>query len=204
MQMKTFRVGPLSTNSYLLWDEDGEALLIDAAGGSGEILEFITAKKLKLNLIVATHGHYDHIAANTEFIAASKAKLLIHQADEAYPRDIDLNLAGFFSPKYTPHQADRLLVDGDLITCGDLTLQVIHTPGHTPGGICLLGEGVLFTGDTLFAGGIGRSDLVGGDGDLLLRSIRERLLPLAEELPIYPGHGDSSTLGREKKTNPWL
>jgi len=202
--MQVFRVGPLSANSYLLWDDDREALIIDAAGGVKEIIKVIGEKGLQLRYIICSHGHYDHIAANTDFQSATGAEILIHERDASYLNDTSLNLAGFFSLKFTNHKADRLLYDGEIITCGTLRLQVIHTPGHTPGGICLLVEDMLFSGDTLFARGIGRSDLIGGDGEQLLQSIDERLMVLADDIRVYPGHGEATTIGAERTQNPYL
>jgi len=204
MQMHVFRVGSLSTNCYLLWDDDREALLIDAGGGAGEILRYINQHDLRLRYLVNTHGHHDHIAANDAIVTATGAKLLIHTADASWLSDIKLNLAGLLAQSYNPRAADILLGDGEKITCSSIALQVIHTPGHTPGGVCLLCEGMLFSGDTLFAGSIGRSDLVGGDSELLLSSIQERLLLLDDTLQVYPGHGPATVLGEEKRSNPYI
>lgn len=202
--MQSFRLGPLSTNCYLVWDEEKEAVLIDAGGGADKLLAFIEGQGLLLRYLINTHGHYDHIACNLEVAAETGAEILIHEDDAAYLTDIDLNLAGHFAPRFAGRAADRLLKDGETIRCGALSFQVLHTPGHTPGCICLLCGDMLFSGDTLFAGSIGRSDLIGGDGVQLLYSLKEKLWPLSDELKVYPGHNAFTELGKEKQQNSWM
>jgi glyoxylase-like metal-dependent hydrolase (beta-lactamase superfamily II) len=204
MNIRCVRAGPVSTNSYLVWDDAGAAVLIDAGGGKAEILQYIAEFQLTLHWLINTHGHYDHIAENHVILVATGAKLLIHEADAAWLSDIKLNLAGFFAARYTPHEAQQLLTDGEIIECGQLSFRVIHTPGHTPGSICLLVGDLLFSGDTLFQSSIGRCDLIGGDAAQLQRSIKEKLLPLPDSTRVYPGHGPMTSIAEERQHNPFL
>ncbi|MCL2497543.1 MAG: MBL fold metallo-hydrolase [Symbiobacteriaceae bacterium] len=204
MTIRSLRIGSLATNCYIVWDEQGEAVLIDTAGSGAELLQLIVEQRLKLRYIINTHGHFDHITANKIVAEETGAQLLIHEDDAEYLTNNNYNLAGVFASQLVPWEADRLLQDEEAICWGLLELKVLHTPGHTPGGICLLGEGVLFTGDTLFAGSVGRTDLVGGDKKQLEQSITGKLLPLDDEVVVYPGHGAPSTMEWEKKYNPYL
>ncbi|MGE5653021.1 MAG: MBL fold metallo-hydrolase [Bacillota bacterium] len=204
MEVLGLRVGLLSTNCYIVWDEGKQAVVIDPGGHGERIVDEIHKRGLTLVMVINTHGHVDHIAANTDLMAATGAKLAIHRFDAPYLSDDKLNLAGNFQLKLKPLQADLLLEDGQEITVGSMTFQVIHTPGHTPGGICLQVGDALFSGDTLFAGSIGRTDLPGGDQDQLLQSLREKIVPLPEQLTVYPGHDRSTTLAHELRHNPWL
>ncbi|MEW6620250.1 MAG: MBL fold metallo-hydrolase [bacterium] len=195
-------VGFMESNCYIL--EDGnEAIVIDPGGDAYLILDKLNELKTKLIYIINTHGHSDHIAGNNELKNATGAKILIHKKDAVMLTDSSSNLSAFF---YEPiiTSADRLLEDGEYIETGHLKLKVIHTPGHTQGGICLSGDKFIFTGDTLFAGGIGRTDFPGGDYKTLIDSINQHLLILEDETIIYPGHGNISTIGEERKTNPFL
>ncbi len=204
MEVLGLRVGMLSTNCYLVWDDDKQAVVIDPGGHAERILEAIQQRGLRLRMVINTHGHVDHIAANADLIAATGAQLAIHHLDAAYLCDDRLSLAGHFHTKLEPLQADYPLQDGQELTVGSLRFQVLHTPGHTPGGICLWIADALFSGDTLFAGSIGRTDLPGGDQDQLLQSLREKIAPLPDHLTVYPGHDRTTTLIHEKQRNPWL
>ena len=199
-----FRLGALSTNCYLLWDDAKEAALIDTAGKPEVLINAIRSRDFNLRYIINTHGHYDHITCNAEIAELTGASILIHEADAAALTDNNLNLAGHFSPKFQSIKADRFLYDGDEIRLGELTLKIIHTPGHTPGGICLLVGNLLFTGDTLFAGSIGRSDLIGGNTDALLDSLHTKIWTLEEDYQVLPGHANLSSLNVEKEQNPWM
>jgi len=204
MHVHAMRLGPLSTNCYLVWDDALEAVLIDAGGGATQLLEFIAAEQLHLRAIINTHGHYDHIAVNEDILQQTGAEVLIHSDDALHLTDVELNLAGHFAPRFRGKPATRLLCDGEIIRIGTLEFEVVHTPGHTPGGICLICDGALFSGDTLFAGNIGRSDLVGGNEEQLLQSLKYRIWPIQEDLHIYPGHGPQTTLAKEKANNRWM
>lgn len=205
MKIHTFTLGPFQTNSYLIEDEaTHQGLLVDPTIDSDSIYADIVALQLKIDLIVLTHGHVDHAYGSAYFKKMTGAALAIHQDDVALLRTAP-NQAVFFGLPMPQHvSADRLLADGDVITAGRLSFQVVHTPGHTPGGICLYGQGVLISGDTLFAGSIGRTDLPGGDSAMLLRSIKARLLALPPHTLVHSGHGPLTMIGEEKQFNPFL
>jgi hydroxyacylglutathione hydrolase len=203
MIFEKLEVGPLGTNCYIAGDETTkQGIIIDPGDEPGTIMAAVSRLGLKIETIVLTHGHPDHTAALADVKKETGAKIAIH-ADDA---DIlkDRMLSAFLG---MPHKAmplpDRLLEDGDIISTGRLNFTVIHTPGHTPGGICLYGEGVLFSGDTLFQEGIGRADL-GGDYDELINSIRRKLMTLDDKIVVYPGHGPQTTIGYERRRNPFL
>lgn len=205
MIIKTFTLGPLGNNTYLLADErKGVAALIDPGLGSEQILRALERWKLKVVSIINTHGHFDHIAGNAFFKARTGAELLLHKDDlPLLPHQ--QKAAGLFGFTVSPSPLpDRLLEDGDEIQIGTLVMKVYHTPGHSPGGICLHGGGILFSGDTLFAGSIGRTDLVGGSYEALMISITGRILTLLDETLVYPGHGPATTIGEERRSNPFL
>ncbi len=191
MIIKRFAVGWLSTNCYVVGCEGTkEAVVIDPGLESDkqaqEILDFVKQKDLHIKYIINTHGHSDHTAGNIIIKEATGAPILIHERDASCVH------------------ADRKLRDGDVIQIGCLKLVVLHTPGHTKGGISLLVDNVVFTGDTLFSGAIGRTDFPGGSYQELIQSIRNKLLPLPDAVEVYPGHESPTTLGKEKKTNPFL
>jgi glyoxylase-like metal-dependent hydrolase (beta-lactamase superfamily II) len=198
-------VGQMDTNCYILGcaaTKDGA--VIDPGGDADAVKSAIEDMGLTIRIIVNTHGHVDHMAANAEVKRATGAELMIHEYDAGMLQDPTTNLsASAFGPVVSP-AADRLLVDGDTIKVGTLQLNVLHTPGHTEGGICLLGRGYVFSGDTLFAGSVGRSDFPGGDPTVLVHSIRSRLLCLADTTAVLPGHGPNTTIGNEKECNPYL
>ncbi|MGE5654918.1 MAG: MBL fold metallo-hydrolase [Bacillota bacterium] len=204
MEVLGLRVGLLSTNCYIIWDTSNQAVVVDPGGHAEKIQHEIQKRGLSLQMVINTHGHVDHIAANAELVAGANAKLAIHRLDSVYLNDDKLNMAGHFHIKLQPLQPDVLLEDGDELTVGTMRFRVIHTPGHTPGGICLQVEDALFSGDTLFSGSVGRTDLPGGDQDQLLRSLREKIVPLPDTLTVYPGHDRTTVLGQEKLRNPWL
>ncbi|MEW6082344.1 MAG: MBL fold metallo-hydrolase [Bacillota bacterium] len=206
MKLDMVAVGAFQANCYILGCErTKEGLVIDPGSEPKRILDMVARMGLRVTTIVNTHAHVDHIGANLEVKNATGADLLIHEADEPYTKSSlkNLTLLSPFSAK--PGQPDRLLKEGDSVLVGqEISLEVIHTPGHTPGGICLYGDGILFTGDTLFSGSIGRTDLPGGNLETLIASIREKLLILPEDTLVYPGHGPSSTIGDERSSNPFL
>lgn len=203
----TIPVGPLEVNCYVIWDEDtGDAVVIDPGGDEEEIRKELREARVEVRYIVNTHGHFDHVGGNAALKAALKAPVAIHREDApmlAYAHE----QAILFGVK-TPEQPspDILLEDGAELVAGKVRLKVIHTPGHTRGGVCLYyeREGVLFTGDTLFAGSVGRTDFEGGSFDELMASIRDRILPLGDDVKIMPGHGPASTIGEEKDINPFI
>ena len=201
--------GPLQVISYLVACEDtGEALLIDPGGPSDELSAKLREEGWRLAWIVNTHGHADHTAGNDHWAAATGARIVIHRLDWEFFRTPAMQAAaraeGF--PPLT--RADVLVGDGDFIPLGACPALVIHTPGHTPGGICLSFPGQLFTGDTLFVSAAGRTDLPGGSLDRLIASLEEKIMPLPDDIRIWPGHDygetPTSTLGEEKLNNPYL
>ncbi len=205
MLLKTLVTGALQVNTYLLvCEESAEGLVIDPGGEGERIWRFFERQKVALKYIINTHGHPDHILANNYLKEQSQAPIVIHQEDAQMLVAPDPLMLAMMPNRYVPTPADIKLQEGDKIQVGKLSLQVIHTPGHTLGGICLLTDGVLFTGDTLFAGGIGRTDLPGGSYPTLINSIKEKLFVLDPSLQVLPGHGPASTLKEEMEHNPFL
>ncbi len=202
MNIQRFVLGDLATNSYLLYDEtNGGASLFDAPAEPEIILEFLKEKNLNLQYIFLTHAHFDHIMALSEIKSATGAQIVIHCDEEQYLNDTSLNLSYVSLPVV---KADIKVVDGDIIEVADTKIKVIHTPGHTLGGVCYLFDKTLVSGDTLFCGSIGRYDFPMGDFDTEIHSIKEKLMTLADDITVYPGHGPSTTIGNERKENPYL
>lgn len=203
----TVTVGPLEVNCYIVWDRaSGEGVVIDPGGDADDIAAAVREENITVRCVVNTHGHFDHVGADAAMKAAFGAPVAIHPADE--PLMAEAHEHGVFFGVETPRQpgADILLGEGKTIDFGPLSLRVLHTPGHTRGGVCLYLEAdrVLFTGDTLFAGSVGRTDFEGGSMDDLLASIAGKLLPLGDDVTVLPGHGPASTIGEERQINPYL
>ncbi len=193
------------SNCYIVGcEETSEAAVIDPGAEPETILSELEKNNLKLKYIINTHGHVDHIGANAEVKNSTGVPILIHEKDAGLLEDPQANLSMFVGGKLTLPPAEQLLEEGDEIDIGTIKLKVIHTPGHTRGGISLKTDQEVFTGDSLFAGSIGRSDLPGGNHKQLIKSIKEKLLPLGDEMIVYPGHGPASSIGKEKKMNPFL
>jgi len=206
MNVLTLSLGPLGTNCYLVWQEGSSpALLVDCAGDPVDIINALEDRGLKLRLIVNTHGHADHIEPLAELQQATGAEVAIHELDAPMLTDAYLSGAAMLGYPQPRIKARQLLGEGDVIHLNGTGIRftVLHTPGHSPGSICLLGEDVLFSGDTLFAGGIGRVDLPGGNPRAMMASLT-RLVELDSELTVYPGHGPATTIGEERASNPWL
>lgn len=208
MLIKQMTVGSMAVCCYIVkCEETGKGMIIDPGGNEDEILAACEQEKIDVVYIVNTHGHPDHVCGNGRIKEATGAEIVMHKADVdffALPEVINyfsmLGLAASPPP-------DKLVEDGDVISAGSISLEVIHTPGHTPGGICLYSAPDLFTGDTLFVGAIGRTDFPGGDMKEFMRSIKERLLMLPAETIVWPGHGYGglrSTIGEEKRSNPFI
>jgi len=205
MILKILIVGELQTNCYILGDEKTKQGVVIDPGGDFEIIEEHLKKlRLKLKYIVLTHGHVDHIGALAQLKKTTRAEILIHSKDSAMLYDPNQNLSTFSGDKIIATKADKLLKEGDIIQCGGIMLEVLHTPGHTPGSISLLTDKMIFTGDALFCGSIGRTDFPGSSYQKLISSIKDKILTKEDDLIIYPGHGPSSTVGEEKRNNPFL
>ncbi len=193
---------------YILMCEKTKiAAIVDPGGDEETILAEIAAMGAKVKYIIATHGHPDHVCGNRKIKQATGAEIVMHADDVAFFEQDDVrNYFSMLGLEESP-PADVHAGDGDVIELGEISLKVIHTPGHTPGGICLYNAPALFTGDTLFVGGLGRTDFPGGSHQQLLDSIHSKLLVLPEETVVWPGHGyggNQSTIGTEKATNPFL
>ena len=187
--LKKLAVGLYQANCYILGcKETNEGLVIDPGGDVFHIVNEITKMDLVIKYILITHGHFDHTGGVNELRRITKAPVYLHPADAFGSRfPIDVNLA-----------------DGQEIKLGTYTISVIHTPGHSPGGVCFHTNGAIFTGDTLFAGSIGRTDFPGCSHEQLIQGVVQRLFPLGDDLRIYPGHGPHSTIGQERRYNPFF
>ena len=197
-------VGSLGTNCYIIGCPDTMiGAVVDPGEDSDNILKKLNSLQLQCKYIILTHGHIDHIGALAQVHAATGAEVLIHKDDA--PRLLNPNKYSYFlTVGAEMPQADRLLEDGDKIQIGNITWEVIHTPGHSPGGICLKHDNLLITGDTLFQLSVGRSDLPGGSHEVMINSIKTRLLGFPDDTRVFPGHGPFSTIGTEKRFNPFL
>lgn len=198
-------VGGIETNCYLIGDGK-DAILIDPGDDASRIIAMIRKRNIKVAKIVLTHGHADHIGAVPELKKYTGAAVLIHSEDAIMLTDAMANLSAVFDMPFVADAADGLLKDGAEVSAGNIRLKVLFTPGHTPGGISLYepNAGVVFSGDTLFAGSIGRSDFPRSSHEQLIESIQEKLMILPDETIVYPGHGPQTTIGEEKADNPWL
>lgn len=205
IQYRTVVAGSLQVNCYILFDDESkEAFVIDPSGSADKVFYFLQDEKLTLKGILMTHGHGDHHEGLAALKALCDVPVYLHASDVYMAEDASINLSTqLYGPdsEFTP---DVKLQDGMKLALGNFLVKVIHTPGHTKGGVCYLTEGVLFTGDTLFAGSVGRADLDGGDFDQLVRSIKNQLLKLADEVVVCPGHGPETSIGRERARNPYL
>lgn len=200
-------VGPFLSNCWILGcRETQEGILIDPGDEAESILKTTERHELSLKYIIHTHGHLDHVSATNAIQQETKAKVLMHKADEKLLENLPLQASMFGVSKPEIPSIDRYIQEGDRVSFGLHTLSVIETPGHSPGGICLRleGEKVLFVGDTIFAGSIGRTDLWEASYNQLISSIKKKLLTLDDDMIIYPGHGPSSKIGYERRYNPFL
>jgi hydroxyacylglutathione hydrolase len=207
MIQKGLTVGLLEVNCYILGDEDtGEAVVIDPGGDEDEILEVLNHHQLQLKLIIDTHGHFDHVDANQPLKEATGAKIAIHEADAGMLAHPSAEAMFFTGNRLRLSQPDILLKENDILTFGAYRLKVLHTPGHTPGGISLLLEDhpYVYVGDLLFAGSIGRTDFPGGSLDALINAVKTKIFPLGDNYTVYPGHGPVTTVAQERKYNPFF
>ena len=209
MIIKTLPVGPIMANCFIVGcKETLEAAVIDPGDEADKILQSVADLDLNVKTIINTHGHFDHVSANKGIHTATNAPILIHALDAPMLEQISASAANWSLSAEDSPPPDRTINDGDTITIGKITFKVIHTPGHTPGGISLFSNGHVFVGDTLFADSIGRTDMPGGSMAQLIKSIKERLLTLPDDTLIYPGHNYGaapfSTIAMERAENPFL
>jgi hydroxyacylglutathione hydrolase len=207
MILKTLVVGPFASNCYIVGSESTKhGLIIDPGAEAKLIIKTANDLGLKIDLILVTHAHIDHIGALAAVKESTGAEFVIHESEAKaglgmFSRMLSSVTGGSFSQ---PPKPDRLLKDGDIIDIDNLKFTVLHTPGHSPGGISLYGHGILFSGDTLFNHGIGRTDFPGCSYEQIIDSIQNKLLTLPDETVVYPGHGPATTIGEEKRGNPFL
>ena len=201
MKIENIVVGPLQVNCFIAYDEDSlEAMVVDPGDEAEKIIGLIEARRLKVSSIVCTHAHFDHIGAVRRLKEKTGAAVIIHKGDyEIYMRAGEQAVLWGFQIEQPP-EPDVYVVDGDEIGVGRLRFKVLHTPGHSPGGISLYGEGIIFTGDTIFAGSVGRTDFYGGSIAELKKSF-SGIISLPPETRIFPGHGPLTTVKKEKESN---
>ena len=208
MKVEQQMVGMMGVCCYILsCEQTSKAAIVDPGGDEQRLLELVQASNLEVEYIIATHGHPDHVCGNRRIKEATGAEIVMHEADDDFfSQDQVKNYFSMLGFEASP-PTDMRVKDGDSISFGEVSLEVIHTPGHTPGGMCLYNKPDLITGDTLFVGGIGRTDFPGGSHHELISSIQQKLLKLPPETIVWPGHGyggSRSTIGEEHRSNPYL
>lgn len=205
MKYITLVLGPIQTNCYIVYDDaTREAMVVDPAWNYAEIDRQLEKNQLTLKLIFLTHGHADHIGALQELRQKKQVPVYVGAGDADLISNSRNNLSMFIGRPVTCDSADHIAHDGDTITLGGLTFTVLETPGHTPGGLSLYGEGVVFSGDTLFLYSVGRTDLYGGSMKELLTSLNTKLMTLPDDTIVLTGHGPATQIGRERQNNPYL
>ncbi len=205
MIIKELVVGPLMANCFIFGcEQTKEAVVIDPGGDADRILLALSDSNLKVKYIINTHGHFDHVSGNEKMKTATDAKILIHPLDAPMLGMLSTNAAIFGISVENSPPCDKTIEEGETVSFGKITLDVIHTPGHTPGGISLHTDDIVFVGDTLFAGSIGRTDFPGGDFDTLIASIRNKLFKMEDDVRVFSGHGPETSIGREKRHNPFV
>jgi glyoxylase-like metal-dependent hydrolase (beta-lactamase superfamily II) len=199
-------VGPLACNCYVVGDPaTRRAIVIDPGGDAAPLASAIVEARLTVTAIVATHAHFDHVLAAEELRAQTGAPFYLHPDDRPVLDWFQASGKMFLGVELpAPPEVDSTLDEGDSLRAGAVELQVLHTPGHSPGSVSLVGKGAVFSGDTLFAGSVGRTDLPGGDARTLVDAVRRKLFELDAALPVYPGHGPPTTLEEEQRTNPFV
>ncbi len=198
-------LGPFFVNSYIVGDpESKRGFIIDPGWGAGEIISHVDRYGLKIESIVLTHGHADHIVAMDEVRNHFRAVVMIGEKDASMLTNPNANLSASLGEQFTAGTADKMLREGDIISAGKFQFKVLETPGHTMGSISLYGHGVVFTGDALFLGSVGRTDFPGSSHEMLMESILQKLLVLPEDTIVYSGHGPDTTIGQERDFNPFL
>ncbi len=202
--LKHLAVGPLMANCFILGcEKTKKALVIDPGDDVKEILMMLAEESLKLEYILNTHGHFDHAGGNNQLKNATGAEIMIHKQDAPFLKVISAKAKTFGLDLTNSPEADKYIEDGDIITCGTIKIKALHTPGHSPGGLSFAIDNMLFVGDTLFDGSIGRTDFDGGDYNTLIKSIQNKLFLYDDDTKVYTGHGPSTTIGKEKRYNPF-
>jgi glyoxylase-like metal-dependent hydrolase (beta-lactamase superfamily II) len=205
MKHESVIVGALETNCYLVYCQDTlECAVIDPGAEPDKIFRLIGHLGLKPTALINTHGHVDHIGANRDIKDKFDIPLYLHEADLPMLKSVLLSELSFFLGAKESPPPDKLMEEGDEIKIGNVSLSVFHTPGHSPGSVSLMGDGILFSGDTLFFGGVGRTDLPGGSWAELERSIREKIFTLSADTLVLTGHGPTTTVGQETEFNPFI
>ena len=205
MKVLVMEVGSIGTNCYLVINEENKSGVVIDPGGDGDmILDKIRQKGLNIEAIFLTHGHSDHIMAVDEIRTATGAKVYISQEDAGMLIKASSNLSAYLGASREFKAADEFFEDGETLTVAGLNFKVIATPGHTRGGVCLICEDIVFCGDTVFSESIGRTDLPGGSYSQILQSIKNKILVLPDEMKLLPGHGPATTIGWERRRNPFL
>ena len=201
MILKTFREPPIDNNNYLLIDEESkEAALVDCSAADSEVKAVLNNAGAKLKYILLTHGHFDHVAG----IRPTDAKIVMHKNDLNILNQTNMYLPAFGIPEITIPKIDIFVNDGDILKLGNTEIKVLHTPGHTQGGVCYLVEDMLFSGDTIFYESVGRCDLEGGDFVQIVDSIKSKIYTLPDNITIYPGHGKQTNVAWEKEHNKFM
>lgn len=205
MEVVTLTVGMYETNCYLAYDrQKKEGIIIDPGDEAGLIIDGIKRLDFKPRMILLTHGHVDHIGAVNEMIKTYSIPLKAGRGEEKLLKSAAANFSALMGAPITCPDPEQLLDDGDKLSFGSEVLTVRQTPGHSPGGVCYVGDGLVFCGDTLFYGSVGRTDFPGCSHQQLIKSIVEKLLPLPDKTVCYPGHGPTTTIGEERRHNPFL
>lgn len=199
MQIKRIPAGVYAANCFILMDEDTkETAVIDPGGDSEDLIKAVNEMDAKVKYILLTHGHTDHTGAAVQLQEEYSVPIYISEKDYRMMENGEYIYGDVIG------KVDKFLNEGDTFKIGSIEIKCIHTPGHTPGGICFMVEDVVFTGDTLFAGSIGRTDLAGGDFDAIISNIKNKLMILPDNITVLPGHGPQSSIGRERVHNPFL
>ncbi|MBT82018.1 MAG: MBL fold metallo-hydrolase [Alteromonadaceae bacterium] len=208
MNIRVIPVTPFAQNCSLIWDPDTmKGALVDPGGDSSKLYDAVTQNGVTIEKVILTHGHLDHVGATTEVASHYNVPVIgPHTGDKFWLDGLPMQSQMFGFPPATPFAPDQWLNDNDTITVGNLTLEVLHCPGHTPGHVALVERttNTVIVGDILFAGSIGRTDFPQGNHQQLIDSIRSKLFTLPDEMKVYPGHGPTSTIGHERKTNPFV